>query len=89
MPRARTHGHEPDLLGPASGWRVAGRESEGVSEFVGVLRAEERLTDRTRSRRSPTQAAIRSSHTLTRPLTRTLADPRGPNRLRLLGANLG
>ena len=46
--------------GPARGWRPAGRESVGVSEFVGVLREdEERVAGRSRSPRPPTQAAIR------------------------------
>ena len=50
---------------------------EGVSEFVGVLREdEERVAGRSRSPMPPTQAAIRWSLPLTRPLT--LADLRWP-----------
>jgi hypothetical protein len=42
----------------------------GVSEFVGVLREdEERVAGRSRSPQPPTQAAIRWSLPLTRPLT--------------------
>jgi hypothetical protein len=53
--------------------------SEGVSEFVGVLREdEERVAGRSRSPRPPTQSAIRWSLPLTRPLT--LADLRWPGR---------
>jgi hypothetical protein len=49
----------------------------GVSEFVGVLREdEERVAGRSRSPQPPTQAAIRWSLPLTRPLT--LADLRWP-----------
>ena len=52
---------------------------EGVSEFVGVLREdEERVAGRSRSPMPPTQAAIRWSLPLTRPLT--LADRRWPER---------
>ena len=51
--------------------RLAGRESEGVSEFVCVTREDgERVAGR--SRQSPTQAASRWSLPL--PLPRTLAD---------------
>jgi hypothetical protein len=58
-----------------AGPRVAGRVGEGVSEFVGVLREdEERVAGRSRSPMPPTQAAIRWSLPLTRPLT--LADLR-------------
>jgi 2,3-bisphosphoglycerate-dependent phosphoglycerate mutase len=57
------------------GSRAAARVGEGVSEFVGVLREdEERVAGRSRSPRPPTQAAIRWSLPLTRPLT--LADLR-------------
>jgi hypothetical protein len=49
---------------------MAGRVGEGVSEFVGVLRDdEERVAGRSRSPMPPTQAAIRWSLPLTRPLT--------------------
>ncbi|MGB8298162.1 MAG: hypothetical protein WCG85_22300 [Polyangia bacterium] len=49
--------------------------SEGVSEFVGVLREdEERIAGRSRSRQPPTQVACRWSLPLMRPLT--LADLR-------------
>ncbi|HJX54687.1 MAG TPA: hypothetical protein VJ801_18110, partial [Polyangia bacterium] len=57
--------------------RVAGRV--GVSEFVCALReGEERSAYRTRSRKSPTQAAPRWSPPLTLPLTHTRAELRWP-----------
>jgi hypothetical protein len=64
-----------------AGPRVAGRVSEGVSEFVGGQRKTGsvwRTAYRSRSRDPPTQTATRSPNTLTRPLT--LADARWTRR---------
>jgi hypothetical protein len=60
-----------------AGPRLAGPVGSG--EFVCVLREDgERVAGR--SRESPTQTALRWSPTLPLPLTRTLADLRGPSK---------